>query len=366
MWIESVSISGVRNLQTQTLRFSAGTNLLIGRNGQGKTNCVEALYALGSGRSFRTAHLSELIAQGQENATIAGSIRRQRTDSDISLSLELKTKKKPSFLLNGKESALTQGYLGKLITVTFNPNDVEIIRAGPSARRKFLDKHIIDVYPSYLTSLLRYQRALKSKEALLDEDGTSASDLRPWNVILAQEGAEITKRRLQFVTELFEAVNNVLPLVAPDDGGVTLALKSPHLEEERDASEYLTVLESLAAREIRLRKTLAGPHRDDLEIILGTLSARDFASQGQARTLTLLLKLAVIELSESKTGESPVVLLDDVDSELDEQRARFLFNEFSRKERQVFITTTTQAQLWPGDTKTFRVSNGVVQEEGSK
>jgi DNA replication and repair protein RecF len=319
---------------------------------------------LGSGKSFRTASSSETISFPSELARISGEIVSPNLDLKTDLRVELSRKARTRFFVHEKDSKLSDGYLGKLIVVSFVPSDTEIIRGGPSERRKFLDKHLVDIYPSHLNTLIRYQKALKSKLAILGSGAAKASLLDPWDSILAETAAQITATREQFITDLGEHIGVILPLIAPKDGEVGLNLKKTSLECESlipSAEDYYKAFLAIRPREIASERALIGPHRDDLSITLSGMQSREFSSQGQARTLTLLLKLGVIELIESKTKESPIVLLDDVDSELDEGRARFLFNVFAEKERQIFISSTTRSDLWPREANIFEIADGQIK-----
>ena len=361
MFLKSISINSLRNLQPASIEFSPQCNVFLGKNGQGKTSALEAINLLGSGKSFRSSSNSEMIAFSSDHASVSGLVLSSKLTLDTELRTELFRASKSKFLIHDKETKLSSGYLGKLIVVAFVPTDTEIIRGAPSERRQFLDKHLVDIYPQHLATLLRYQKALKSKMALLSSGEASPNLLDPWDKILAETAAEITATRQQFILELEEHITAILPLVAPKDGNLKLSLKKTSIEEEKpDAESYYRAICAIRAREIASQRALIGAHRDDLLILLSGSQAREYSSQGQARTLTLLLKLAVIELIESKTGESPVVLLDDVDSELDEGRAKFLFNVFAEKKRQIFISSTTRNDLWPEESKIFAVLDGQI------
>lgn len=362
MYLKSLSINSFRNIESLNLEFSKKCNVLLGKNGQGKTSILEAAYLLGSGKSFRSATLSEAISFSKDFASVNGEIMSTRHELTTELRCDLSRKGRTKFFFHDKELALTKGYLGKLIVVCFVPSDTEIIRGGPSERRKFLDKHLVDIYPAHLNSLMRYQKALKSKMSLLVTGSATASLLDPWDQILAESGSQITLSREQFIADLKEHISAVLPLIAPEDGAIGLKLNKTGVTDisSPNPDDYYRAILEIRAREIASERALVGPHRDDLLLTLAGSQAREFSSQGQARTLTLLLKLGVIELIESKTGESPVVLLDDVDSELDERRAKFLFNVFAEKQRQVFISSTTRTSLWPAEAKIFEIVDGQI------
>lgn len=363
MFLKSISIDGFRNLASVRLDFSERCNVLLGKNGQGKTSALEAVNLLSSGKSFRASSVSEMIAFNRDKAVVSGKVTSSKLSLETDLRAELSRSGKSKFFVHDKETKLSAGYLGKLIVVAFVPTDTEIIRGAPAERRRFLDKHLVDIYPGHLTTLLRYQKALKSKISLLSSGQASASLIDPWDRIMAETAAEITALRERFISDLQHHISAILPLIAPRDGEVKLSLKKALIDpESRDQQAYYQAFLAHRSREIASQRALLGPHRDDLCVLLSAVTAREYSSQGQARTLTLLLKLAVIELIEEKTGEKPLVLLDDVDSELDEARARFIFDVFAERNRQIFISSTTKNDLWPENSKILKVENGVIIE----
>lgn len=362
MRLQHLSVTGFRNLKDLNVSWSPHANILLGKNGQGKTSILEAIYFLGSGRSFRTSETKEMISFTHEAFRIEGSVAAQRGTQSM-LAAQCAKRGRAKFSLHEKETNLSQGYLGKLVAVAFAPSDTEIVRGAPALRRKFMDKHVVDIYPAHLEVLQRYQRALKSKVSLLVSGSASDEMLEPWDRLLAEEGASMTAMRLRFIADLKSHISLILPLFAPQDGEASIYLQQstmPHTDTSPSAEEYYQAIVLARPREIASQRALVGPHRDDLSLLLGNAAARDFSSQGQARTLTLLLKLAVAELVEQKTGESPIILLDDADSELDEERARFLFSVFAEKNRQLFISSTTMSNLWPEGGAVFRIETGKI------
>jgi DNA replication and repair protein RecF len=227
--------------------------------------------------------------------------------------------------------------------VAFSPTDLSLIKGSPSNRRKFLDRHMVDVQPSFLNTLMAYQRALASKAALLKTPGVDLAQLRPWNELLTDYGGKVVENRRNFLQSLCEKARRFQGEFAGSDGQRELALESECLGADGAVSldRIAAGFERAASRELAMRSTVYGPHRDDVAISLQGVDCRAFASQGQTRSAVLSLKLGVIDLLEERLGESPIIILDDVDSELDSARSERLFGALIKKERQIIVTGTT-------------------------
>jgi len=343
VYIENLKLHNFRNLKNQEVSFEPGINLIVGKNGQGKTNLIEAIDFLGTSRSFRTSIVKELINWQEESLSVFASIHQSSGEVKLGISLEKGRKKA---YLNGESIGRFQDYLGQLVCVSFSPSDIGLIKEGPQTRRKFIDRHIVDLKPSFIGELLNYNKALKNKNNLLKNGMTRSADLDPWDYILAETGSRIRIERRKFLSMLeiiadkfyqnLSQTDGLLTLVAGEERSIAGAGK-PEEEKERLYQQ----LQESRPQQIRQRQTIVGPHRDNIFIYLGNHDSRVFASQGQSRSLVLCLKLGVIQLLEDKTSDSPVILLDDVDSELDAGRRRAFFSSaLQEKDRQVFITTT--------------------------
>lgn len=313
---------------------------ITGKNGNGKTNLVEALYLLSGSRSFRTNSQSELVQWGKKESSVFGTVVRQTGTTELGVAL---TPGQRTAFKNGEQLGSVAELVGECSVVAFSPADLSLVKGAPAGRRKFLDRHMVDLQPSFLPVLMAYQRALESKSALLKGQGVCTDQLEPWNMLLVEYGGKIVDKRANFIKELKESANSFHKQFAQTDGSLELSLESDFLDEgeaEVSRERVFAELLSVASREIALRSCVFGPHRDDLGITLAGIDSRPFASQGQTRSIVLALKLGVIELLEGRLKESPIVVLDDVDSELDRERSKRLFAALAKRDRQVFITGT--------------------------
>ena len=339
MYLSKLKVYNFRNLSDQTIELNNGPVYITGLNGNGKTNLVEALYLLSGSRSFRTNAQSELVKWGHKEASVFGTV--QTRDSFIELGIALSPGQRRAFK-NGSELQSVADLVGECSVVAFSPAELALVKGAPAGRRKFLDRHMVDLQPTFLSLLMGYQRALESKSALLKDPGIAPRQLEPWNRLLAESGGKIVDNRLNFIKLLGEKAGVFHSEFAQADGNLKLKLESELVSSDGDvnSSRIEQELNRISGREIALRSCLFGPHRDDLSISIGGVDSRAYASQGQARSIVLALKLGVIELLEERLGESPIIILDDVDSELDQARRERLFKALAKEERQIFITGT--------------------------
>lgn len=364
MLIKSLRTYNFRNLNDSKVEFSPGINIIIGPNGQGKTNLVEAVSLLSHARSFRTSDSKELIRRDSNEASVFGLIKtsinspvefnqagEQVNEQINELGVALESGRRTTFK-NGEKLDSLEEFIGNFICVSFSPSDLEIVKGAPALRRRFLDKHCVDYKRSVLHQLVKYQSALKHKQSLLSNEKDKfsfqsiESQIRVWNRILADSAEKISAVRYEFVDRLQEKVKKIYSEIADDSAfkSETTELLSLKLESDIepgwDSETIFDCFEKQIEREILARRVRFGPHRDDLAIILSDLDARAFASQGQTRSIVIALKLGVLELIRDIIGESPVILLDDVDSELDAQRLSRLYQVVLRAHQQVIISAT--------------------------
>ncbi len=336
MQLDSIKLYNYRNLQIEgELEFSPGVNFFIGKNGQGKTNLLEAIYFLGSGRSFRSSKISELISWQRSEASVFGKVRRKTEDLDLGISISVG---KRTAYCNSEQISSFSKYLGKLLTICFAPSDLELVQGAPAERRRFIDKHLSELSASYFDNLLAYQRALKSKNAILRAGHADRAQIFTWNEILCEPALKLIELRTGFLSLIKEQAQQLHQSFALVDG----ALEIDYLPsvEHQDIDLFRELLNSQFERERLQRKSALGPHLDDFKIQLAGQKARSFASQGQTRSLVLSLKLAALKVVENESGESPIVLLDDVESELDQERRQRLIAYLLGSGYQVFITGT--------------------------
>ncbi|HMJ07526.1 MAG TPA: DNA replication and repair protein RecF [Pyrinomonadaceae bacterium] len=343
MLLEELHVRDFRNL-TGDVNFGPGLNILIGDNGQGKTNWLEAVYILATTRSFKTAKLQEAVRFGEEMAIIRGRVRQSEDIiRDMQAALQGNTK---TFLINGKRESVQQ-YLGQLHAVVFNSDELEIVRGQPDSRRRFLDGSIVAIHPPFVQTITDYNRVLKQKNSLLqsardNEFGTdkTAALLAPWNEQLVQLATKIHRSRVRIVERLNEALER--NLFGTEE--ITIRYVSS-LEGKGDLADY----EGLIAERLALRvqaetvagHALIGTHRDDLEILLDGHDIRRFGSAGQQRSALLMLQLANIAIYHAQRSEYPLFLLDDIDAELDYHRIGQLL-EFLHGKTQTLVTTSKE------------------------
>ncbi len=363
MFVSEIRTFKFRNLADQVVPLKPGVVFVTGLNGNGKTNFIEALYLLSGSRSFRTNSYSELVARAELSCSVFGVV--QYADGSEEVGLALSPGSREAFV-NRESVGSVSALVGKLLVVAFSPADLSLVKGAPSGRRKFLDRHMVDLQPAYLKLLVGYQRALMSKNAVLKEPYVTYKQLIPWNELLCEYGGKIVDNRRKFLDSLVNKSNPLHASYAPSDGQLALALESDFLQKDELSLDYIREqLEKASGREIAMRSSLVGTQRDDVAITLAGVDCRAYASQGQTRSVVLSLKCGVVELLEEVRGDSPVVLLDDVDSELDAQRSDRLFSMLTEKKRQLIVTGTGEPPLQlksARDLQVLRVERGVVAE----
>jgi DNA replication and repair protein RecF len=346
MQLAAIEATSFRNLSGR-IKWGPRLNIIYGNNGQGKTNWLEAIYLLARTKSFRTQHLQEAIKFGEELAVVRGTVTTgSNLERDLQITLHDNSK---SIFVNSKREPLTR-YLSQLQVFSFTATDLEVVRGGPEARRRFLDRGISSLKPAYLKTIADYSKVLKQKNRVLQL--ANENELRPdqtedlvapWNEQLVQLGVVIHRAREEYVAGL----NTVLERQLFERRDLTTRYLSS-LENKGDLSNYESLLRSrLAVRlpaEVSAGHALIGPHRDDLEIHLDGREIRVYGSSGQQRSALLLLDLAAISLYNSRANERPVFIIDDVDAELDERRIRHLL-EYLENHTQTFITTSKRSHV---------------------
>ena len=367
MKVNRLYLTHFRNYSALDVDFHPGINVIYGDNAQGKTNLIEAIGYLSACRSHRTRGDRELIAFDQPEAQIIGEIFSR--NRDFRLELRLRRGQRRQIRKNGVKLKNASELAGILNTVLFCPEDLYLIRAGAAARRSFLDSAICQMRPRYAAALAEYRRLHEGKTRIL-RDGAGMLDLlEDYNLRLCQTGALLIYYRAHFIRRL----NEYAPVIHRDcaDGRETLSLGYHTVKTVSDPEAKPSVLlpqlmEHMAAHrqaELDSRSCLSGPHKDDLLVSIDGMPAKQFASQGQTRTASLALKLAQRELLYQESGEYPVLLLDDVLSELDARRQSFVLNRIS--DGQVFITCCEERWLDRLEAgRTFRIAQGAVLTRG--
>ena len=350
MFLENIAFRNFRNYEQLDLHFSAKINLVVGGNAQGKTNILEGIYFLSTAKSHRTNQDNELIKREKRWFYIKGKALSLSSSTVVEIINTTDEKKK--IKIDGKLQSKISSVIGKINTVMFSPEDLSLMKGTPFDRRRFLDILISRVNPAYLRLLGEYQSALKQRNELLKKirdnrlQSTKLDDsLDSWNILLAEFGSAIIKQRISAIYELSAIANEMHKKLTESHEELKIEYQSEILNKEMKNDlnineRFIDGLKRSIDSDIKHGTTYLGPHRDDLVFTIGSLDARKFCSQGQQRTGVLALKLANLELTNSKIGEYPVVLLDDVTSELDEKRVSFLFDLLSNIPVQTFLTTT--------------------------
>ena len=334
MFIESIELSDYRNYSHLHIDFHKGTNVLYGDNAQGKTNILEAVYVCSTTKSHRGSKDKEIIRFGADESHIKMMVRRDGIPYRIDM--HLKKNKAKGVAVNGVPIKKASELFGIVNVIFFSPEDLNIIKNGPAERRRFLDSELCQLDRIYLADLTNYNKILAQRNKLLKDMiyRPSLSDTLPvWDMQLIETGKKIIRRRKQFVDELREIVSDIHYRIS--GGKEELFLK---YEPNIDDIFFEDELSRAKEKDKKLCQTSVGPHRDDLLFSIGDVDIRKYGSQGQQRTSALSLKLSEIELVRKSISDTPVLLLDDVLSELDSSRQNYLLNNIS--DTQTIITCT--------------------------
>ncbi len=368
MIIKSIDLLDFRNYEELHLNFDRGITILNGENAQGKTNLLEAVYLAACCRSHRGAKDREMIRFQKDEAHIRMLV--QKDNRDIRIDLHLKKDKSRGIAVNGVPLRKTRDYLGLVNCVLFSPEDLQIVKEGPAERRNFIDTELCLLDKIYLNSYMQYKKALEQRNQLLKDISYMPElqdTLDSWDEQLARYGSEIILRREEFISDLSEITKPIHEKLSGGRESLSLVY-----EKNTEAEKFLQELRKTRDRDLRAKTTGTGPHRDDVSFILKTenqgeeaLDARIYGSQGQQRTCALSVKLAEIELVKLRTGDEPVLLLDDVLSELDTLRQQYLLE--SIKDIQTIITCTglTEFVSHPFDqSQVYDVEKGRIRKHG--
>lgn len=362
MSIESLELRDFRNIQEINLRPAPGFNVIWWDNAQGKTNLLEAVYLLGHLKSFRSGRNEELITQGRTAARLKASLTCQKVQRAVEMTIAPTGKKA---LVNGKNVRTAGHFFGFLRPVLFSPEEVGLVKGVPAGRRALLDRAIFQVDPAYLEKAQEYERCLRQRNRLLRE-GARPAELEPWDEALVRLGARIRRERQTYLQRIVPLLQETYSRIAGQGEKATLEYPAAAADEESQRENLRRQLAKHGERERLLGQTLVGPHRDDPLFLVQGRPLRLYGSQGQQRTFMLAFKTAQIMDLEKRTGEPPVLLLDDMTSELDRQRQGFFFRFLLARKGQVFITTTDVQTLISeglGQARFYRVKAGTLLED---
>ena len=366
MRIERLRLRSFRNYEEADVRPAPGVTVLYGENAQGKTNLMEAVHLCCVGRSHRTSRDRELVRWGESEAYVQADVRRRDGVHQVGVALYPNEQKKKKITLNGDPIKRIGELMGQVNAVLFSPEDLRLVKDGPDGRRRFLDMEISQLRPAYFYALQRYARALNQRNGLLHELQLHRGDalfstLEEWDAMLAQSGAVVLRKRAQYLAQLEEKAEEIHDALS----GGREKLKLRYAGCDADEEGLVRLLRAAREEDCRRGFTSVGPHRDDYKIIINGKDARAFASQGQQRTAALSLKLAEIEVMREETNEAPVLLLDDVMSELDVSRRRMLLTRIGGV--QTMITCTHLDDLGGAEyEKAISICEGKLNESVDK
>jgi DNA replication and repair protein RecF len=361
--IESVQIRGFRNLTAVDIELGPRLNVLSGENGQGKTNLLEALYVLATTKSFRTPKLGELVGVGAEVASVRAAVREQDEKREQSVGLRAGGR---VVRMDGKRPTTLAGYAVRTPTVAFHSGVLAVSMGGGSERRRVLDRIALYHDPGSLAEADAYAKALRARQRVLEERGEGARDLREWEELVVRHGMAVSRARQAATERLAPAARGAFEAIGP--AGLVLEMRYVG-GAPAEPEAFRAALSKNRPRDRARGAATAGPHRDDVSLALGGFSVRGRASQGQHRAVVLALLLAEIAVIATLRGVQPVLLLDDVSSELDPARMAALFDALRSAHGQVLVTTTRPelidtSGVWRVEgRRDFRVVEGLVTSE---
>ena len=360
MIIKSLSLNDYRNYDTLNIEFDEGTNILYGDNAQGKTNILEAIYLSSTTKSHKGSNDKEIINFNKEEAHIQTVILKDGIDTKIDM--HLRPSKSKIIAIDGSKIKKAADLLGILNVVFFSPEDLSIIKNGPSERRRFVDMELCQLDSFYLYNLSNYNKIINQRNKLLKDiyfNPSLKETLNIWDSQLVSYGSKIIERRISFCDQICEILKNYHSKLTGGKEDISIKYEPNVLIDE-----YERKLSLSQEKDISAKMTIVGPHRDDFSFIVNDIDIRKYGSQGQKKTAAISLKLSELFLLKEKINETPILLLDDVFSELDEIRQKLLIENL--KEVQTIITCTGIKKnifelLKPN--KIFKVENSKILEK---
>jgi len=365
IFLEQLEVTQFRNLLPFHLAFSTRLNLFHGDNAQGKTNLLEAIHLLTALRPFRAGRNRELIAWDATEGSVRGTLRTAIGERQVEVRISERSRR---VRVDGKALSQVEEFANTVKVILFSPEDLSLIRGAPAGRRGFLDRAIYHLYPRYAEILKDYNQVVAQKNRLLVQGDPSGALLEVWNERQAELGSHVMMTRGRFVTriralfeESFQEISGTSIIAGLSYAPANLELLE--LEGSELRRQFLASIRASSEEERRRKMTVVGPHRDDLSVSLDGRDAATYGSQGQARMLSLCLKIIELRVLLEDRGVVPIFLLDDVSSELDEHRNRYLMDYLARVGCQIFLTTTSlshvRAEAFP-EQASFNVSAGQV------
>ena len=357
MYIRELVLSNFRNYEHAHIQFDKGINIFKGNNAQGKTNILESIYLCATARSHRTSQEKEVIKWGEEAAHIQINVKKRTFEDKIDFHL---TSKGKSVAINRLPVNKLGELFGTLTVVMFSPEDLQLIKKSPKERRRFIDIELCQFDKLYYYSLRQYHKVLKQRNNALKQhyQVKDESIIEIWDMQLSQYAKEVITKRQEFIDQL----NQISREIHLDISGGKEELEviyEPNVRAEHLDDKLL----KYRSKDLMTQNTSVGPHRDDLKFLINGMDVRLYGSQGQQRTVVLSMKLAELKLMQQNLGESPILLLDDVLSELDDNRQKYLFS-YTENTQTLITCTGVEQSVWNSQKigKLFNVNNGIVIE----
>jgi len=357
MIIKSLELADFRNYESLEINFDKGTNILYGDNAQGKTNILEAIYVSATTKSHKGSKDKEIVNFNKEESHIRTYLLKE--DEEIRVDMHLRKNKSKGIAIDGQKIKKAADLMGLLNVVFFSPEDLSIIKNGPAERRRFADMELCQLDSFYLYNLNHYNKIINQRNKLLKDmyfNPELKETLNIWDSQLISFGSKIIERRQQFASQLCEIIYDIHKKLSGNKEELIIKY-----EPDVSVDDFEKMMRINQERDIKLKQTTTGPHRDDFSFIVNNIDIRKYGSQGQQRTAALSLKLSEIELVKKVSKDTPVLLLDDVLSELDSNRQNYLLNSIGNI--QTIITCTGLDEFINNRfeiNKVFKVTNGVV------
>lgn len=369
MQVERLILRNFRNYERCDLQLNPGLNILIGHNAQGKTNLLESVHFLATGRSHRTNSLQDLIRWDTSGFYLHAAIRKNKVR--VKIDFKLDTKRQRELRINGIVERKLSSLLGVLNSVLFTPEDLLLLKGPPALRRRFLDIEVSQISPVYLHALQQYNRALMQRNNLLRsfaDNNFNKTALATWTDQLVKYGVRLTILRQRTIHALDRLAKPNLCAISGGQEKLELIYRpwgqdiKLGTNEQAITLSFREILEKQQANELRRRQSLIGPHRDDFSCLLNDIDVKEFGSQGQQRSAVLAIKMAELEFMREITGNYPILLLDDVLSELDAKRRQALLSQVDRGIQT--LITGTEANLFTGISQESvliaKVTDGII------
>jgi DNA replication and repair protein RecF len=360
MWLEKLTLQNFRNYENAQITFCKKTNMIQGENAQGKTNILEALSLLSTGRSFRTPHLSDAIYHGKSSFFIEVHFFKEGVEQSLSLYFDKTTKK---ILHNKTIYPSFVSILGIVPSVFIVPEDISLIIGAPAERRRFLDIHIAQIDPLYVYHLGRYYKAMKQRNLLLKQQNESS--LSSWEHIMAQAAAYLISARIRHLQQLLPDAERFMNVLSKSKDSLTASYHSSLSKPTEGAdlaSAYLHLWQQSRKRDLLLKSTLLGPHRDDIMFSINQKEAKYFGSEGQKRCCITALYLSIHMSMEKTLSTAPILGIDDFGAHLDPSRSLALLEHITTS-GQTFLTSPTPFALHHDEGKHFYISSGHISED---